>query len=137
MRSPGFRIAMVLVLIFIGGTLFGITGSYFFIRHRLQQAFHASPDLPGYADKIAARLQKDWTRDLDLDSSQAEILHGELFTTAHEIKVLRITTVSRFEEICRDSLKRIESNLPEEKRSQFHALAEAASKRWDIKLDPQ
>jgi hypothetical protein len=137
MRLPVFRISLVLGLVFVGGTLFGITGSYFFIRHRLQQAFHASPDLPGYADKIAARLEKDWTRDLGLDSSQAELLHGELFTTAHEFKVLRVTTVNRFEEIWRDSLKRIESKLPEEKRSHFHALAEAASKRWDIKLDPQ
>jgi Sigma-70 region 2 len=52
-----------------------------------------------------------------------------LTTTAHEIKVLRYTTVNRFEELCQETLKRIEANLPEEKRTRFHALAERASKR--------
>jgi hypothetical protein len=137
MRLPVLRIAIVLGLVFVAGALCGVTGSYLYVRYRLKQAFHASPDRPGYADKIAARLQNNWTRELGLDSSQAEMLHSELSATAHDIKVLRVTTVSRFEELCRDSLKRIESKLPEEKRAHFHALAEAASKRWDIKLDQQ
>jgi hypothetical protein len=135
MKLPVFRLAIVFGLIFLGGTLCGVTGSYFFIRHRLKQAFHASPALPGYADKVATRLQNKWVRELGLDASQAEMVHGELATTAHDIKQLRFTTVSRFEELCREALKRIESKLPEEKRNRFHALAEAASKHWDIPLD--
>jgi hypothetical protein len=39
-------------------------------------------------------------------------------------------TVNRFEDLCRETLQRIEANLPEEKRARFHALAEAESKRW-------
>lgn len=125
-----FRVAIVIGLIFIGGAIFGVTGTYFFVRHRLKQTLHVSPDLPGYADKVATRLQTDWVRQLNLNDSQAEMLHHELVTTAHEIKVLRFTTVNRFEELCRETVHRIEANLPEEKRARFHALAEAESKRW-------
>jgi hypothetical protein len=134
MKLAVLRVATVLGLIFIGGALCGVTGSYFYVRHRLKQAFHASPDLPGYADKVAARLQNEWVRGLNLDPAEAEMLHRELTTTAHEIKVLRFTTVSRFEELCRETVQRIETNLPEEKRSRFRALAEAESKRWDTPL---
>jgi hypothetical protein len=91
---------------------------------------NVSPDLPGYGDKVATRLQTDWVRELNLNDSQAEMLHHELVITAHEIKVLRFTTVNRFEELCRETLHRIEANLPEEKRARFHALAETESKRW-------
>jgi hypothetical protein len=125
-----FRVAIVIGLIFMGGAIFGVTGTYFFVRHRLNQTLHVSPDLPGYADKVATRLQTDWVRELNLNDTQAEMLHHELATTAHEIKVLRFTTVNRFEDLCRETLQRIEANLPEEKRARFHALAEAESKRW-------
>jgi hypothetical protein len=135
MRLAVLRVGIVVALIFLGGALCGVTGSYLYVRHRLKQAFHASPELPGYADKVAARLQSEWVRRLNLDTSQAEMVHRELATTAHDIKVLRFTTVNRFEELCRETLKRVESNLPEEKRSQFHALAEAESKRWDTPVD--
>jgi hypothetical protein len=124
-----FRVSIVIGLIFIGGAIFGVTGTYFFVRHRLKQTLHVSPDLPGYADKVATRLQTEWVRQLNLTDSEAEMLHHELSTTAHEIKVLRYTTVNRFEELCQESLKRIEANLPEEKRTRFHALAERESKR--------
>jgi hypothetical protein len=119
-----FRVAIVIGLIFIGGAIFGVTGTYFFVRHRLKQTLHVSPDLPGYADKIATKLQTEWVRELNLNDSQAEMVHHELATTAHEIKVLRFTTVNRFEDLCRETLQRIETNLPEEKRARFHALAE-------------
>jgi hypothetical protein len=131
MRLAVLRLAIVFGLIFIGGAICGVTGSYFYVRHRMKQALHASPDLPGYADKVAARLQTKWVRELNLDPSQTEMVHNELATTAHEIKVLRLTTVTRFEDLCRETLKRIESNLPEDKRAQFHALADAESKRWE------
>jgi hypothetical protein len=123
-----FRVVIVIGLIFIGGAIFGVTGTYFFVRHRLKQTLHVSPDLPGYADKVAARLQTEWVRELNLDDSQAEMVHHELATTAHEIKVLRFTTVNRFEDLCREALQRIETNLPEDKRARFHALAERDSK---------
>jgi hypothetical protein len=135
MKLSVLRLVIVFGLFFIGGAFFGITGSYLYIRHRLKQAFHLSPELPGYADKVAARLQSQWVRDLNLDASQAEMVHEELNTTAHDLKLLRVTTVTRFEELCRDALKRIESKLPEEKKKPFHALAEGLSKRWDIPLD--
>jgi hypothetical protein len=123
-----FRVAIVIGLIFIGGTIFGVTGTYFFVRHRLQQTLHVSPDLPGYADKVAAKLQTEWVRELNLDDTQAEMLHHELETTAHEIKVLRFTTVNRFEDLCRETLQRIEASLPEEKRAHFHAIANRDSR---------
>jgi hypothetical protein len=135
MRLVVFRVALVTGLIFIGGAIFGVTGTYFYVRHRLKQTLHVSPDLPGYADKLATRLQAEWVRELNLNDSQAEMLHHELTTTAHEIKVLRYTTVSRFEELCRETLKRIEADLPEEKRTRFHALAESELKRWNTPLD--
>jgi hypothetical protein len=137
MKLSVLRLVIVFGLFFIGGALSGITGSYLYIRHRLKQAFHLSPDLPGYADKVAGRLQGEWVRDLNLDASQAEMVHGELNTTAHDIKLLRVATVSRFEELCRDALKRIESKLPDEKKKRFHALAEGLSKRWDIPFDSE
>jgi hypothetical protein len=124
-----FRVAIVIGLIFIGGAIFGVTGTYFFVRHRLKQTLHVSPDLPGYADKVAAKLQAEWVRELNLDDTQAEMMHHELVTTAHEIKVLRFTTVNRFEDLCRETLQRIEANLPEDKRARFHALAERDYKR--------
>src|ERR1700685_713381 len=124
-----FRLAIVIGLIFIGGAIFGVTGTYFFVRHRLKQTLHVSPDLPGYADKVATRLQTEWVRELNLDDTQAEMMHHELVTTAHEIKVLRFTTVNRFEDLCRETLQRIEANLPEDKRARFHALAERDYKR--------
>jgi hypothetical protein len=132
MRLAFLRLVIVVGLIFLGGALCGVTGSYLYVRHRLKVAFHASPDVPGYADKVAARLQNEWVRKLNLDASQAEMVQHELVTTALEIKQLRFATVNRFEELCRDALKRIESNLPEDKRARFHALAEAESKRWDV-----
>jgi hypothetical protein len=119
-----FRLAIVIGLIFIGGAIFGVTGTYFFVRHRLKQTLHVSPDLPGYADKVATRLQTEWVRELNLNDPQAEMVHHELATTAHEIKVLRFTTVNRFEDLCRETLQRIEANLPEDKRARFHTLAE-------------
>jgi hypothetical protein len=125
-----FRAAIVIGLIFIGGAISGTTGTYFFVQHRLKQTLHVSPDMPGYADQVANRLQSDWVRKLNLNDSDAEMLHHELASTAHEIKVLRFTTVNRFEEICRETLHRIEARLPEDKRSRFHALAESESKRW-------
>jgi hypothetical protein len=101
----------------------------------LEKAIHAYPDLPGYADQVAARLQSEWGRELNLDASQSEMLRGELSATAHEIKQFRFDTVNRFQEICRNTLTRIESKLPAEKRGRFHAIAEAESKRWDIPLE--
>jgi hypothetical protein len=58
-------------------------------------------------------------RELDLDSAQTEMLHDELDSTAHDVKQLRFTMVNRFEELCRDALKRIEAKLPESKRTRF------------------
>jgi hypothetical protein len=73
-----FRVAIVISLIFVGGAIFGVTGTYFFVRHRLKQTLHVSPDLPGYADKVAAKLQAEWVRELNLDDTQAEMMHHEL-----------------------------------------------------------
>ena len=106
---------IVILLVFIAGISIGVVGTRFVIRRSIRQAVRR-PEL------VRLRIERDLTRELELDPAQQTKLDEILLSAQQQIATARQEHQPRFRAIFADTQKRISEILTPEQRLRFEKI---------------
>ena len=106
---------VLLLLVFLAGISVGVVGTRYEIRRSIRQAVR-QPEL------VRLRIERDLTRDLNLDPAQQAKLDEILVNTQQQVATARQERQPRFRAILAETQKRISEILTPEQRQKFEKL---------------
>jgi len=106
---------VLLLLVFLAGISVGVVGTRYEIRRSIRQAVR-QPEL------VRLRIERDLTRDLNLDPAQQAKLDEILVNTQQQVATARQERQPRFRAIFAETQKRISEILTPEQRQKFEKL---------------
>jgi len=106
---------LLLLLVFAAGICVGVVSTRVVIRRTIRQAIR-QPEL------VRLRIERDLTRELDLDPTQQTKLDEILVSTQQQIAIARQEHLPRFRAIFADTQKRIADILNPEQRVKFEKI---------------
>jgi len=106
---------ILLLLVFSAGICVGVVSTRVVIRRSIRQAVR-QPEL------VRLRIERDLTRELDLDPAQQAKLDEILVSTQQQIATARAERQPRFRAIFADTQKRISDLLTPEQRTKFEKI---------------
>jgi len=110
-----FKPIIVLLLVFAAGLCVGVVSTRVMIRRSIRQAVR-QPEL------VRLRIERDLTRELDLDPAQQTKLDEILASTQQQVATARQEHPPRFRAIFADTQKRISEILTAEQRVKFEKI---------------
>jgi len=110
-----FKPIIVLLLVFAAGLCVGVVSTRYVIRRTIRQAVR-QPEL------VRLRIERDLTRELDLDPAQQSKLDEILVSTPQQVATARQEHLPRFRAIFADAQKRISEILTPEQRTKFEQI---------------
>ena len=106
---------VLLLLVFLAGISVGVVGTRYEIRRSIRQAVR-QPEL------VRLRIERDLTRDLNLDPAQQAKLDEILVNTQQQVATARQERQPRFRAILAETQKRISEILTPEQRQKFEKI---------------
>ena len=106
---------ILLLLVFSAGICVGVVSTRVVIRRSIRQAVR-QPEL------VRLRIERDLTRELDLDPSQQVKLDEILISTQQQVATAKQEHQPRFRAILTDTQKRISDILTPEQREKFEKI---------------
>jgi hypothetical protein len=128
MSGPRWRGWLAAGAIFALGVAVGGGGVAWWGARALRQLLHAPAHAPGLADRTAARIGADLTRDLELTAAESAQVHALLEASATRLKAVRFSAARQAAAELRATSAQIAAALPPEKRDAFHRLS---TRRFD------
>ena len=122
----------LLALMFVLGIITGIGGGALVLRHRLQQRVFSLAKSPGPGDLLIDRLEKEMSSGLKLTPDEQSMVNSELAVTRDQIHSIRQRTVLDLRATARETLDRIKSKLPTEKRDELESKARERLTPWGL-----
>ena len=126
------RALLFLLLVFLLGAGCGIGGGLLVLHGIAQRAFSAEPGNTSPVELVTAALEKQIAGELELTPAQRETAHRELAITIVKFKDLRVRMRSDARAIVKDTLERVEQNLPPEKRVKLRERVRARLQPWGL-----
>jgi anti-sigma factor ChrR (cupin superfamily) len=106
---------ILLLLVFAAGICVGVVGTRVVVRRSIRQAVR-QPEL------VRLRIERDLTRELELDPSQQVKLDEILVSTQQQVATAKQERQPRFRAILTDTQKRISDILTPEQREKFEKI---------------
>lgn len=131
-RRKRWAALALLALMFMLGIITGVGGGALVLRHRLQQRVLSLGKSPGPGDLFIDRLEKEMTSGLALTSEEQSIVKSELAVTRDQVHTIRQRTVIDLRTTTRETLDRIKSKLPMEKREPLESRARERLGPWGL-----
>ncbi|XHR27242.1 MAG: hypothetical protein ACFUZC_14980 [Chthoniobacteraceae bacterium] len=135
--SPASKIRwkalILLAAVFVLGAGIGVGSTLYYVRSQVRYAMlHPFADR-GRLDRLAARLEANLTRSLDLDAAERRAVHEELAVSVKQARQLRRQNSVESRKLVRDALARIEKRLPADKQAKLRKKAEDRLSRWGLR----
>jgi len=106
---------IVIVLVFVAGVIVGVGGTRFAVKKIIDQAMQR-PEI------VAAKIEKDLTRELKLTEEQKPKLH-DIITRGHEeLQQLRGEFQPRLRQVLKRSEREIRAMLTDDQRDRFDRM---------------
>ena len=122
-RKRHWRIALLMVLIFLAGGVLGVAGTVIYTIRHLQEIGQHPERAP---QRITDRMQ----RKLDLTDAQAEAVREILERRQHELMAIRREIHPRVKAIMDASRDEISEVLTDEQRAEWQEMYERFGERW-------
>lgn len=119
MNSSRWRGWLVAGVIFVLGVAVGGAGTAWFGIRAFRQAMRAPASATGPADRAAARIGADLTKELKLTPEQAARVQAILDQSAANMKAVRVQATTQVAAELRAAARKIVIELPPEKRREF------------------
>ena len=134
MNGVRWRGWLVAGAIFVLGFAAGGATMAFAGMRWVRQTLRVPAEEPGRADRIAARIGADLTKELKLTAEESARVQAALDQSAANFKALRVQTALRAAAELRAATDRIAAALPPEKRAEFRALSARRFERFGFLL---
>lgn len=122
----------LLALMFLLGVIAGVGGGALVLRHRLQQRAFSLGKSPAASDLFIDRLEKEMSSGMDLTNEEKAVVGSELAVTREQVHAIRQRAVLDLRTTTRDTLDRIKSKLPIEKRESMESRARERLGPWGL-----
>lgn len=109
-------------VIFALGVAVGGAGTTIWGVHRLRRALQASNETTSFADRAAARIGAQLTKELALTDAESSQVQQILSESAANLKVIRAKTARQAALELRAASRQIAAVLPTEKRAGFYRV---------------
>ncbi len=131
-RRKRWAALALLALMFLLGIITGVGGGALVLRHRLQQRAFSIGKSPGASDLFIDRLEKEMSSGMNLTSDEKAVVKSELAVTRDQVHSIRQRAVLDLRATTRETLDRIKSKLPTEKRESLEARARERLGPWGL-----
>lgn len=131
-RRKRWAALALLALMFLLGIITGVSGGALVLRHRLQQRAFSIGKSPGASDLFIDRLEKDMSSGMNLTNDEKAAVRSELAVTRDQVHAIRQRAVLDLRVTTRETLDRIKSKLPMEKRDSLEARARERLGPWGL-----
>jgi len=123
-------------LFFICGLAVGSIVTIRIGQRMLRNAFSAPADAPSPLDRRARRIEGQLKRALDLSPAQAAQVDAAIDQTTREIKVLRVDTGQRLQEVLNRGIAAAAAPLTPGQKARFYALARTRLEALGLAFNP-
>ena len=131
-RRKRWAAIALLALMFLLGIITGVGGGALVLRHRLQQRAFSLGKSPGPGDLFIDRIEKEMTSRLALTDEEKSTVKSELAVTRDQVQAIRQRAVLDLRTTTRETLDRIKSKLPAEKRGLLESKARERLGPWGL-----
>jgi hypothetical protein len=133
--SARWKAVLLLVAVFALGAGIGVGGTLYYFRSQVRHTMmHPLADR-GRIDRLAARVEANLARSLDLDAGERQAVHEELAVSVEQARQLQKRMFFEINGVIRDTLTRIEKRLPPDKQAKLKRKAEHRLARWGFRAD--
>lgn len=129
MKALRWRGWLAALAIFVLGSACGAAGMAWMGRRMLRELLQSPASEVGPADRAAARIGAELTKELKLTPDEAARVQALLDESAGRLKAVRVDAAQRALAELRASTERIAAVLPPEKRAEFYRLS-ARRSEW-------
>ncbi len=131
-RRKRWAALALLALMFLLGIITGVGGGALVLRHRLQQRAFSLGKSPAASDLFIDRLEKEMSSGMDLTIEEKAVVKSEMSVTRDQVHAIRQRAVIDLRTTTRDTLDRIKSKLPVEKRESMESKARERLGPWGL-----
>jgi len=127
-----WKAVLLLVLVFILGAATAIGSGLLFLRSEIRKAATAPVSQQGPLDRFSGRIESHLAGRLKLSDSERNALHEELAVTTRRAKELRLRLANDVRALAGETVARIGSHLPAEKRAKLRQEVEERLAPWGL-----
>lgn len=131
--KPGrTRALLLLLLVFLLGAASGVGGGLLFLRSLAHRAWAGELGENSPVELVTNRLENQMSAELELTPEERQAVQKELALTVGQFRELRVKMRSDIRAIVEDTLTRVETQIPEEKRARLRERAGDRLRPWGL-----
>ncbi|MDF1753187.1 MAG: hypothetical protein P1U89_10465 [Verrucomicrobiales bacterium] len=131
-KKQSLRAVLFILAVFLLGMIGGAGAAVLVVKQSIQSAVDSSDEPIKPVRRAFDRLGTGLSKELKLSEGETSAVRKELEVTLEHILQLRLETTERLDREARDTIKRIESHLPESKRPEIRKLARDKLEPWGL-----
>ena len=122
-----WKVWLLIVAVFVSGTVIGSVGTQFYYRHTIRGILHRGPAA------VREVIMKKLTAELNLTKDQQEEVQEVLEETQFQLQQLRAEYHPKMEAIINNAVATMKTILSAEKQKKLDALYEQVKARWKLR----
>ena len=126
------RAFLLIVLVFVLGAASGIGGGLLVLQRLMQRSFAGDFVKNGPGEILAATLENQIASEVDMTPAERAAAKQEVEASLVKFKELRMRMRGDVRDIVKDTLLRVESRLPPEKRDKLRERVTARLQPWGL-----
>lgn len=131
--KPGrTRALLLLLLVFLLGAASGVGGGLLFLRSLAHRAWAGELGGNSPVELVTNGLEHQMSAELELTPEERKAVQKELALTVGQFRELRVKMRSDIRAIVEDTLTRVETKIPEEKRARLRERAGDRLRPWGL-----